>query len=357
VGLFFTRDYFDRPHRAIYGVNLGGWLVLERWITPGVFKGLAADEYTLCKEAEPDVLATIKKHRDTFITLNDFKWLSEHGIEAVRLPVGHGVFGDFPPYSKTINHVDKAFTWAQKTGLRIILDLHTAPGSQNGRQESGMTGEIGWHKDDRHIAETLQVIHKLAQRYGKRKSLLGIELLNEPSSKIPKRKLVKFYRDAYRLVRQECGEDVWVIYSDAYRPRRYSRILRSNKYRNVYIDTHQYQTFSWLDRRRRILSHIRKSLRTVPRRLYWMGRHHPVIIGEWSMTLDPQSLTNLHVPEKSAATRAFGAAQQLAYERTAAWFYWTYKTEHGGAWSYRDSIETGMLAMPDRTRGVETDVE
>ena len=32
---------------AMRGVNLGGWLVLEKWMTPGLFAGInAVDEYT-----------------------------------------------------------------------------------------------------------------------------------------------------------------------------------------------------------------------------------------------------------------------------------------------------------------------
>ena len=33
------------------GVNLGGWLVLEKWMTPSLFEGLSAtDETTWCAE-------------------------------------------------------------------------------------------------------------------------------------------------------------------------------------------------------------------------------------------------------------------------------------------------------------------
>ena len=31
-----------------------------------------------------------------------------------------------------IEELDKAFNWAEKYGLQILIDLHTAPGSQNG---------------------------------------------------------------------------------------------------------------------------------------------------------------------------------------------------------------------------------
>lgn len=38
----------------------------------------------------------------------------------------------------------KAFAWARKYGLRINLDLHTMPGSQNGYNHSGKEGQINF---------------------------------------------------------------------------------------------------------------------------------------------------------------------------------------------------------------------
>ena len=39
------------PSVKLRGVNLGGWLVLEKWMTPSVFEGLqATDETTWCAE-------------------------------------------------------------------------------------------------------------------------------------------------------------------------------------------------------------------------------------------------------------------------------------------------------------------
>jgi glucan 1,3-beta-glucosidase len=38
----------------------------------------------------------------------------------------------------------KAIAWARKYGIRINVDLHTVPGSQNGWNHSGKFGTIGW---------------------------------------------------------------------------------------------------------------------------------------------------------------------------------------------------------------------
>ena len=41
----------NKKGKKLRGVNLGGWLVLEKWMTPSLFEGLAAtDETTYCAE-------------------------------------------------------------------------------------------------------------------------------------------------------------------------------------------------------------------------------------------------------------------------------------------------------------------
>lgn len=99
----------------IHGINLGNWLVLEKWMHPELFAGVdAEDETDLCKMLPRDELeARLKKHRDTYITPEDFQWIKAHGLNTVRIPVPHFIFGDDPafcdPYVPRIEYLDKAF--------------------------------------------------------------------------------------------------------------------------------------------------------------------------------------------------------------------------------------------------------
>lgn len=328
----------------MYGVNLGGWLVLEKWMTPSVFDDLTAtDEFTFCDTAEESDFEKLEKHRDTFITKDDFDWLKKQGIQAVRLPVGYWTFGDEEPYAGTIKYVDKAFKWANETGLKILLDMHAAPGSQNGWDHSGQSGDCAWHKDENNIIKTLDVLTRLTKRYAHDPALLGIELLNEPKWTVPRRVLLRYYETAYYMIRGEAGDKTMVVFSDNFRPRRWKRQLRAPDYQNIFMDTHQYQTFSRKDKKLDIAGHLVKTMHHVPKALRKMQRYHPVIVGEWSLALDPLSLQGLSKADKEAVRRAYGAAQLLAYRQSSAWFYWSYKTEDSGVWSFRDCVEKGWL--------------
>lgn len=326
----------DEPLR---GVNLGGWLVLERWITPSLFKGKdAMDEYAYCQQASKADLKRLKNFRDCWITRDDFIWLAEQGVQAVRLPIGYWIFGE-KPYAKTVQYVDKAFEWAEEAGLKIVLNVHGVVGSQNGKFHSGKAGAIGWPSEDPNHDMTLRVIEKLAKRYGKSPSLLGISLLNEPSPEIPKEFVLSYYQQAYKIIRAICGDDVWMIYSQGFRTRKWRKALSG--YKNVCIDYHHYQNFRIIDRWLLARVQVWRARLQLPLKLWWLSRHHPVVIGEWSLVYNARNKKKLSKEKAEALIQAYADNQQKAFVKTVAHFYWTYKTEYGGTWSYIN--ESGLL--------------
>ena len=156
----------------IRGVNFGNWLVLEKWMHPELFAGTTAeDEDELCRQLpREELVRRLTEHRDTYITKDDFLYVREHGMNMVRIPVPHFIFGDDPaycdPYVPCIEYLDRAFDWAEETGLQILVDLHTAPESQNGFDNGGICGVCKWAQSPERIDRVLLVLEKLAERYG-----------------------------------------------------------------------------------------------------------------------------------------------------------------------------------------------
>ncbi|MCA9324502.1 glycoside hydrolase family 5 protein [Candidatus Saccharibacteria bacterium] len=324
------------------GVNLGGWLVLEKWMTPSLFAGLVArDEYSFCKELGRDASEILRIHRENFITEADFRWMAAHGLNAVRIPVGYWIFGHAKPYVGAIEYLDQAMQWAERYSLAVIIDLHGAPGSQNGRDHSGRRGHIDWDHAE-HVAASLRTIRKLAERYAGKPPLKGIELLNEPSTGLRRRIVAKYYREAYDIIRRHCGQDVAVIIPEAVRPRRWRQYLHGD-FQNVLIDTHQYQSTTWLDRRRNFTEHIRRVRKHRPRVLHRLQRSHPVIVGEWSAMLPPKAFAGFSDQQIQQAYQDYIALQLQVHATVRGWFYWSYKTERGGPWSFRDAYARGLL--------------
>jgi glucan 1,3-beta-glucosidase len=336
---------FSTPDK-IRGVNLGGWLVLEKWITPSLFAGeQAVDEYTLCQAlGKEQASERLEQHRQKWITADDFKWLAAHGINAVRLPVGYWVAEDNPPFITGLETMDWAFRAAKAHGLSVLLDLHGVPGSQNGWDHSGRKGPLGWHTSKDNIAHSLCVIEDLAARCKNHDNLLGIELVNEPGKEVPLEILKSYYQDGQQRIRKQLGQQrAAVVIHDAFRPLEWKNFMSGPDYGNVILDTHLYQCFSDQDDQRDLSGQIEVAAVERKQQLDQMQKQLPCLVGEWSLALPWKSLQGLDPLGREAAMRAFGAAQLLSYETTRGWFFWTYRTEKGGGWSFRDCVDRGWL--------------
>ena len=90
VPILDKRLAFDYNGNKVYGVNLGGWFVLEPWITPSMFSdGSSKDEYELCKALGGNALSTMSNHWNSWITQGDFNKIAQAGLNHVRVPVGY----------------------------------------------------------------------------------------------------------------------------------------------------------------------------------------------------------------------------------------------------------------------------
>ena len=91
-------------------------------------------------------------------TEDDFRAISAHGLNLVRIPVPFFIFGDVPGHPGCVEYLDRAFDWAERAGLKVLIDLHTVPGSQNGFDNGGLTGVVRWHTTPRQVAFALDVL-------------------------------------------------------------------------------------------------------------------------------------------------------------------------------------------------------
>ncbi len=317
------------------GVNLGGWLVLEKWITPTLFDGFAAeDEYDFVQQKEAK--KRLERHWKTFITEADLAWLADHGVNALRIPVGYWIFGDEPPFFGAIHHLDRIMNLAAAHHLNVLLCLHAAPGSQNGFQHSGDKGRARWHTNRRYQQKTLRVLERLVERYRSHPALWGIELLNEPRLGLFQKTLRLFYATAYRNLSKKTR----VVFSDAFTPRLMSGALP----KDAYLDVHWYH-FGWIWHWLLPVSWYNTLLQKRPRLIRRLQRRNPVLVGEWSIVLSTHALRRYPKNLHEAMMDDNGRRQLAVYASADGWFYWTYKTEGRGLWNFRSLIEDGRLVL------------
>lgn len=253
----------------IRGVNLGNWLVLEKWMKKDMFRDTEAEDETyLCKNlSAEEKKRRYEEHRRTYITREDFRKIAEAGFNAVRIPVPYFLFEDFEPFIHCYEFLDEAFNWAEQYKLKILVDLHTVPGSQNGSDNSGLCGVCTWSTKEEYLNTTLDVLEKIAVRYGTKESLWGIEVLNEPmcndtpagkylnievlgqlyhpadpemakdNTNYPLSYLQDFYRSAYGRIRKHMPKEKAVVFSDAFSWKA-GKIFSRNRYSRILYWTH-----------------------------------------------------------------------------------------------------------------------
>lgn len=326
----------DAPIR---GVNLGGWLVLEKWLTPSLFAGTTAnDEFTFMQTTVAH--KRIAAHRRSFIQEADFKWLSQHGINLVRIPVGYWLFEDADGYTATVAYLDKAMTWAAKYDLRVIIDLHGVKGSQNGFDNSGKAGQAEWFNDRTTQHATTALLCRIAKHYKDAPALWGIELLNEPIGRGHFWPLLRFYRTTYAKLRKISRPGTHVIFHDGFQPLLFAGALWPRKSHPVVMDVHWY---AFPINGSRLDSYLAKSAWRRRFLLRVLRMWQPVMVGEWSTVL-PQRFFDAESKDEHMKLLAKNASmQRRAYAKSTGWIYWNYKADGDGMWNYRDLVERGVI--------------
>lgn len=135
-------------------------------------------------QSKTTATSALKQHWNTWITESDFKAIAAAGLNHVRVPIGYWAFevGPGEPYiSGQLPYLQKAITWAGNYGLKVIVDLHGAPGSQNGFDNSGERMNYPmWHSNGTNVQRTDAIIKTIANMFKDQTSVVPIiAALNE----------------------------------------------------------------------------------------------------------------------------------------------------------------------------------
>jgi glucan 1,3-beta-glucosidase len=171
----------------------------------------------------------LKTHWDSWVTEDDFRQISEAGLNHVRIPLGYWsvpLTKDDTNYTTSVKpytpgawpYFLKALNWARANDIHVIVDIHGAPGSQNGYDNSGqLTSNPQWANDPANVARTLDAIKFIVKNTG---GLIDmIELLNEGAGfrgDTWAQTLQQFFKDGYDVVRDAVGDDMKVMIGDGF---------------------------------------------------------------------------------------------------------------------------------------------
>lgn len=272
--------------------------------------------------------------------------------------------------------------------MQVWPDVHTAPGSQNGFDNSGhlLVGEDPtcrhWDSHPENVKRSVRIVEQITERIkeeGLTDVVTGFGPLNEPFVDCNETVVRGFYEETLEIVRRNLGEDAHVYVGDLFNASKWNNGFWGNE-PNTFLDSHYYHVFAEAPRALSPRQHIayvcRKNERDTTACCYADPPQNTVpskgisrIIGEWSAAPDTLVCDKLDVvmdgiaktgkaaefdrrisPHRREFLRHFVEAQMVAYEAvdkgiSSGWFYWTLKME-GGAfaeWDYLRGIKEGWI--------------
>ena len=168
------------------GINLGNWLNPEgymlqldedlgAWQIDQVFRELVGDFRT-------DAFWTA--WRKAYITREDIRFIAAAGFNSIRVPFSWRLLADArPPYALDGPGwaiLEQLVDWCHESGIRVIFDLHSAPGGQTGMNIDDSYGRPFLFDDPEAEALTIRIWTEIARRFAREPAVLGYNLLNEP---------------------------------------------------------------------------------------------------------------------------------------------------------------------------------
>lgn len=336
-----TADFQGEP-----GWNDGNAATFEMNVLTGDNGG---GEYQLTNGLGPDKAPQVMNdHWNSFITESDFAFMSSNGINAVRIPVGWWIASDPNPPAPfvggSLKALDNAFTWAKNHNIGVIVDLHAAPGSQNGDAHSGTRdGYLEWPDSQDNIDKSISVIDFLAGRYASNSALLGIALLNEPRAPgVPVDTLKTYYKRGYDTVRKH-SSSAYVIMCNRIGPADAKELFDiNNGLTSTVVDVHYYNlyddsTFKSMSVQENI-DYINNNRAQILQSL--TSANGPLIyVGEWTDEFEYQGAS-------MSDYQRFGNAQQQVYgTATFGWGYWSLKNDNYNHWSFEWMVQNSYLQL------------
>lgn len=430
-------SYYTNNSIHVKGITIGGWLVTEPYITPSLYKNASElakqfgnssiiDEHSLCKTLGYDIARDLlKEHFATWITEDDFKNISNEGFNLVRIPIGYWAWKEDNATSRYINditfkdpyvsdgiqleYLQKAIDWASKYELNVWIDLHGAPGSQNGFDNSGQRNLYsvpGWLKKKKTTSLSIAVWQQMFESFindqGEDSPIVGIEIVNEPLGGIIDINDIKqVYYEAFDLFMntKNASSNVNFVIHDAFQGIGEWNLELNPNYHNVsdqyfnlsnityesqsiLVDHHHYEVFSdWqladsqYDRLNNIISYGESIFEELS--------YHPSVIGEWSGAITDcatwlngigigarydgsyyktTKFTTTDLPAGNCTSqndfntcsrsykvqvRQFIEAQLATYsKKTSGWIFWNWKTENAIEWDYLKLREYDLFPYP-----------
>jgi len=329
------------------------------------------DEYTLA-ENMPHNLYRVRmaEHWNTFYTKEDLEKFANSGISHIRIPVGYWFWQveeeepfpapilDSSDEASGLFYLKRFLMWMSELGLMANIDLHGAPGSQNGFDNSGRAGQPHW-VDWGQVNRTKNIIRMISMTMKdwidegsiSEETIDTFCVLNEPAGWYPSiwnACRLDYYPASYHIIREFFSPKTSVNIQQAFRTGwQFDNLMTEPEFENVAVDMHTYQCFGayWdsihVDTPEGRAVHYDTSCAYAQD---VSARYHRTFSGEWS--LGHAGPWDWEDPEYLEFLRLWFLSQIDAYEYSDSgygWYFWAGKIQEGSQeWNYLHLLESGV---------------
>ncbi len=199
----------------IKGMSFGNWLLPEGYMFKFTVQRSPQDiEDVIEYLAGPEEAARFwKDFREAYIQEEDVAFLAASGFTTIRVPLHWKFFLDpakpdtVDPNGEGWGRIDRLVGWARAHGIKLILDIHAAPGGQTGvNHDDGVGYPLTFYVPE-YQRRTVTMWRAIAERYRNETAVLGYDLLNEPitpyhDTDFLNSRLEPFYRKLVEAVRE-----------------------------------------------------------------------------------------------------------------------------------------------------------
>ena len=367
------RSLYDPAGEQLHlqGINAGQILLQEGWMSPFALEPKKNEDGSYVKDADGnlqypefseeefraglkanpnlaghDVDEMMEYYWSCFFTEDDFRIIKEElGLNTIRLPFYYlNILNEdltLKEEAEAFAYLDWFIEQAAKQELYVILDLHGAPGSQNGYEHSGAAQRVaGLWDSEKNVQATVELWDFISRHYTSTRPDLGkwiatYDLMNEPTRKYKSTTnkdcwdvfdriydVIRENGDAHVITMEGCWD-----FSTLPDPADYG-------WENVQYEYHWYNW--WPD----ILPY---EVFYMYQDLFNLGRDYdvPVLIGEFTC------FENKDHWEKELT---------MFDERNYSWTIWNYKTTVTGWWTSSWGVYTVQLNLDTQTEQAKCNV-
>ena len=360
----YGRSLYDAAGNRLQlrGINAGQILLQEGWMSPFAlepsknddgtyvtdadgnlqYPEFAEEEFRAGLKANPnlrgyDLDELMQYYYSCFFTEEDFRIIREElGLNTIRLPFYYlNILNEdltLKEEKSAFSYLDWFISNAAKNELYVVLDLHGAPGSQNGYEHSGAAQRVaGLWTNQENIDATVALWRFVSHHYTVTRPDLGAwiatyDLLNEPTygyQGVTAKECWDVFDDIYDTIRAQGDDHVITVegcwdFGALPDPAGYG-------WENVQYEYHWYNW--WSDILPYTLFYAYQDLSNI-------GRNYdvPVLIGEFTLFED---------------RTAWEKGLSLFAERGYNWTVWNYKTTVTGWWTSSWGVYTCQLNLTD----------